>query len=71
MSILDPRFRYTSSISTDVMNTWKKFGFKPPSEGGRSASVTQQNEARTFRRRHRPVPDFLFRATERASGAPR
>ena len=37
MSIFDPSFNYTPSISTDVASTWRKFGFKPTSEADRVA----------------------------------
>jgi hypothetical protein len=37
MSILDPRFKYTPAISTDIASTWKKFGFKPTTEAERIA----------------------------------
>ena len=32
LSILDKTFVYTPAAQTNVMNTWKKFGFVPPSE---------------------------------------
>ncbi len=28
-SILDPRFKYTSSTKTNIRATWKKHGWKP------------------------------------------
>ena len=37
MSITDPNFNYTSSLKTDVVSTWKRFGFKPTSEAERIA----------------------------------
>lgn len=37
MSILDPHFKYTPSIGTDVVSTWKKFGFKPTTDAERIA----------------------------------
>ena len=65
MSILDPRFKYTSAISTDVMRTWKKFGFEPPTETGRISRQESAYEVRAARERHKQVPDFL--RGERAS----
>lgn len=29
ISILDPRFKYTSSSKTNIRATWKKHGWKP------------------------------------------
>ena len=29
ISILDRRFKYTSSTKTNIRNTWKKHGWKP------------------------------------------
>jgi hypothetical protein len=37
MSITDPSFNYTSSLKTDVLSTWKRFGFRPTSEAERIA----------------------------------
>jgi hypothetical protein len=37
MSISDPNFNYTSSLKTDVLSTWKRFGFRPTSEAERIA----------------------------------
>lgn len=31
-SILDPGFRYTNSAATNVLETWRRFGWAPPSE---------------------------------------
>ena len=67
MNILDPRFKYTSAISTDVMSTWKKFGFQPPTEAERIARQDEIDEARAARQRRTQVPDFL--RCEGASGA--
>ncbi|HUP94436.1 MAG TPA: hypothetical protein VM164_05965 [Burkholderiales bacterium] len=67
MNILDPRFKYTSAISTDVMSTWKKFGFNPPTEAERISRQGEIDAARAAPQRHTQVPDFL--RGERASGA--
>jgi hypothetical protein len=45
MSILDPRFKYTSALSTNVMSTWKKFGFRPTTEAERIAREEQRAAA--------------------------
>ena len=45
MSILDPRFKYTSALSTNVMSTWKKFGFTPTTEAERIAREEQRAAA--------------------------
>lgn len=31
-SILDPRFNYIPAAKTDIKETWKKYGWTPPSE---------------------------------------
>jgi hypothetical protein len=61
MRILDSRFKYTPSTSTDIVSTWKRHGFKPTTERERlarqhraagvanaaqSASVTQLESAK-------------------------
>lgn len=30
--LVDPTFEYVPAAATDVMRTWKKFGWVPPSE---------------------------------------
>ena len=37
MRILDAKFKYTPSIGTNIVSTWKKFGFKPTTEAERLA----------------------------------
>ena len=37
MRIYDARFKYLTSTSTDVLRTWKKFGFKPTTATERAA----------------------------------
>ena len=62
MRLLDAKFKYTPSMSTNIVSTWKKFGYKPTTEaerlarqrrtrneatqGARSASITQLNSAK-------------------------
>ena len=37
MRIYDARFKYTPSTSTNIVATWKRFGFKPTTESERLA----------------------------------
>ena len=37
MRILDPRFKYTPALNTNIVSTWKRFGFKPTTEAERLA----------------------------------
>ena len=37
MKILDPRFRYTPAVATDVSQTWKRFGFSAQANEARHA----------------------------------
>ena len=37
MRILDARFKYTPSMSTNIVATWKRHGFKPTTEAERNA----------------------------------
>lgn len=37
MRIFDARFKYTPSMSTNIVSTWKRFGFKPTTEAERQA----------------------------------
>ena len=72
MSILDPRFKYTPSISTDVWSTWTKFGFRPTSDAERIARQSKRAECGTTHashRQHAQAADFPVRICERASGA--
>ena len=44
MRLLDSRFKYTPSVSTNIVSTWKRHGFKPTTESERLA---RQRQART------------------------
>jgi hypothetical protein len=37
MRLLDSRFKYVPSTSTNVASTWRKFGFRPTTDAERSA----------------------------------
>jgi hypothetical protein len=37
MRLLDPRFRYVPAAKTDVLATWRRFGFHPISDAERRA----------------------------------
>lgn len=37
MRIFDSRFKYTPSMSTNIVSTWKRHGFKPTTEAERLA----------------------------------
>ena len=37
MRIYDSRFKYTPSMSTNIVTTWKRHGFKPTTEAERLA----------------------------------
>jgi hypothetical protein len=37
MRILDSRFKYTPSVSTNIVSTWKRYGFRPTTEAERLA----------------------------------
>ena len=37
MRIYDSRFKYTPSMSTNIVSTWKRHGFKPTTEAERLA----------------------------------
>ena len=37
MRIYDTRFKYTPSVGTNIVSTWKRFGFKPTTESERLA----------------------------------
>ncbi len=37
MRLLDARFKYTPSTSTNVASTWRRFGFRPTTDAERNA----------------------------------
>jgi len=37
MRLLDRDFKYTSSTNTDIVATWRRFGFRPTTERDRHA----------------------------------
>jgi hypothetical protein len=37
MRLLDARFKYTPSTSTNIVTTWKRHGYKPTTEAERLA----------------------------------
>ncbi len=41
MSLLDPRFKYVPAISTDVLATFRRFGFQPTSDEERRARLAR------------------------------
>ena len=52
MRILDARFKYTPSTSTNIVATWKRHGYKPTTEAERTARqrramAVANGEART------------------------
>ena len=78
MSILDPRFNYTPALSTNVMSTWKKFGFTPTTEAERIAREEQRAAAYAvpapsrqplaYKRRKMQSRDVSLHFCERAMG---
>ena len=42
MRLLDPRFKYTPSVSTNIVSTWKRHGFKATTEAERLARQRQR-----------------------------
>lgn len=37
MRLLDPQFKYTPSPSTNIVTTWRRFGYRPTTEAERRA----------------------------------
>lgn len=50
MRILDARFKYTPSLQTNIMSTWKRFGFKPTTDAERQA-----RQRRAYRKDETPA----------------
>jgi hypothetical protein len=46
MRILDTKFRYVPSGATNVVATWKRFGFRPTTEAERRAQQARLQAAR-------------------------
>lgn len=44
MKLTDPRFRYVSSVHTDITATLRKHGFKPTTEAERKARQEKLHE---------------------------
>jgi hypothetical protein len=44
MRILDSRFKYTPSMNTNIVATWKRYGFKPTTEAERLARQRRKAE---------------------------
>ncbi len=55
MSLLDPRFKYTPAINTDVLETFRRFGFKPTSEEERQARQAHL-DPRAHKSSRTPIP---------------
>lgn len=34
-NVLDPRFKYTNAMNTDIRKTWEKYGWKPSTKNVR------------------------------------
>lgn len=39
ISILEQAFRYVPSVATSVADTWRRFGWRPPSGSGRQGRL--------------------------------
>ena len=49
MRLLDPSFKYTPSMSTDIVKTWKRHGFKPTTETERQRRLRGSQAAASTR----------------------
>ena len=54
MSLLDPRFKYVPAISTDVLATFRRFGFEPTSDEERRARLARHG-LRSYNPTHVPM----------------
>ncbi len=64
MSLLDPRFKYIPAINTDVLETFRRFGFKPTSDEER-----RERQSRLDPRSHQPTRSLTSRGSHKNSGA--
>ena len=55
MRLLDSRFKYTPSVSTNIVSTWKRHGFKPTTETERLARHRQARTGRAVNTRSASV----------------
>lgn len=53
--ILDPNFKYTPAASTNVQDTWRKFGWKPLDEMPNLRSVDRSKTDAPEERRRTPI----------------
>jgi hypothetical protein len=47
MRLLDPRFKYTPSLATDIRATWKRFGFDARANEERRLQMSKRISAVT------------------------
>ena len=66
MRIYDARFKYTPSTSTNIVSTWKRFGFKPTTESERLA-----RQRRALRDEPKECPGASVTSLETAKRNPR
>ena len=67
MRLLDARFKYTPSTSTNIVTTWKRHGYKPTTEAERLA---RQRRAMGITPRSASVTSIDSAKTQTAAGAP-
>jgi hypothetical protein len=66
MRIYDARFKYTPSTSTNIVSTWKRFGFKPTTESERLA-----RQRRALRDEPNDAPSASVTSLDAAKRSPR
>ena len=70
MRLLDPRFKYVPAARTNVLATWRKFGFKPTTEAERRSRLQGDSPAgehapeTSAASRHRRGPNLKLAASE-------